>query len=324
MDKTQILELIDQKIKEGVLSREDIHKVINHDFKDDSNHTKNLTNIFYVIGGIIVVIGVIILLAQNWTEIGFVGRVLSTLGISIVSYVIAYVMTDKIHRILSQVFFTISGILAPIGIVILYREFGLVFNSLAQTCTALAFFVLFYIAYRYSRRNILILWNAVWVTWFYVSLLNYLFIMSDSIIKIGASVLGVSYLLITYYLQNNRPILDNAESKERHRVENILYGTGLLMILIPSLASSGIFDFIMLLLIFGGFYLSIFVRSRLSLIVSACILVAYILKITSKYFVNSTGWSVALILVGFFVIAIGYGTVYLSKKYIPKENKLSM
>ncbi len=317
MDKTQLLALVQEKINEGVISKEDLAMIASSDGKPVIQ-TKNLTNIFYIIGGIIAVIGVVILLAQNWTEIGFVGRILSTLGISIVAYVIGFVMTGNVHRVFSQVFLTVSGILAPVGILVLYREFSLDFNSIAQASTAFALLILFMVAYRHNKRNILVLWSMLWMTWGYYSVLGYFSLLTADVAKLATMIIGISYLLLTYYFQHNIQMLDVDERKEKYIVENILYGIGTLLVIVPALFFGGIFDFITLLLVFGAFYLSIYVKSRLMLVVSGVLLISYILKITSKYFVDSIGWPLALIAIGFCVIAIGYGTLYVSRTYIPK------
>jgi Predicted membrane protein (DUF2157) len=320
MDKTQILALVGQKIHEGLISKEDIKELLksSDEEKGVASHAKNITNIFYIIGAIIAVIGVIILLGQNWTEIGFVGRVLSTLGVSVIAYVIGFVLIGNTHRVLSQTFFTITGILAPIGVFVFCSEFRVVFSTLPQVYTALSLLVLFSIAFWYTKRNILMLWNALWITWIYYALLSYFFSPSMDVTKLATMILGITYLCATYYFQQNMPVVENIECKEKHAVENILYTVGILLTILSSLFLGGIFDLITLLLIFGAFYLSIFIKSRFTLVVSGVLLISYILKITSKYFVDSIGWSLSLIAIGFFVIAIGYGMVYVSRTYIPK------
>lgn len=318
MDKTQLLALVQQKIQEGIITKQDIDTLSSYNENKPEVQSHNITNIFYIIGAIITVIGVVILLAQNWTDIGFVGRVLSTLGISIVSYVVGFVLLGNVHRILSQVFFTLSGILAPIGVFVAYSEFELIFNSLAQTATALALFTLFFAAWWYTKRNILVLWNMLWITWGYYSLLSYVFILTADITKMATIILGITYLCFTYYFDKNILPIQVEERREKNVLQNILYAMGVGLIVIPSLFFGGIFDFVTLLLIFASFYLSIFVKSRFTLIVSGVLLVSYILKITSKYFVNSIGWPLSLIAIGFFVIAIGYWTLYVVRTYIPK------
>jgi uncharacterized membrane protein len=320
MDKTQILALVEQKINEGVISKEDVAELFNSpvEQKNTATHTKNITNIFYMIGAVIAVVGVIILLGQNWNEIGFAGRVLSTLGISIIAYVIGFVSVGNIHRILSQVCFTISGVLAPLGVFVLCREFAVTFGALPQAYTAIALLTAFAVAFWYTKRNILMLWNMAWITWAYYCLLSYVFMPSMDVTKLATMILGITYLCATYFFQKNMPITESIERKEKQAVENILYAIGTSLLVTSSLFLGGIFDFITLLLIFGAFYMSIFVKSRSTLIVSGILLISYIIKITSKYFANSVGWPLSLIAIGFFVIAIGYGMVYLSRTYLPK------
>lgn len=321
MDKTQLLALVEQKIHEGLISKEDVKELLNSSVEDKNivTHTKNITNIFYIIGAIIAVIGVIILIGQNWSEIGFVGRVLSTLGTAIIAYVIGFVLDRHVHRILSQVCFTISGILAPIGTFVFCNEFQVAFTSLPQAYTAVGLLTVFSVAFWYTKRNVLMLWNMLWITWAYYSILVYLFTPSVDVTKVATMVLGIAYLCATYYFQKNMPVTENYERKEKYAVQNILYTIGILLTVLPSLFLGGVFDFITLLLIFGAFYLSIFIKSRFTLIVSGVLLISYVLKITSKYFVNSIGWPLSLIGIGFLVIAIGYGMVYVSRTYIPKS-----
>ena len=78
----------------------------------------------------------------------------------------------------------------------------------------------------------------------------------------------------------------------------------------------GIFDLITIALIFAAFYGSIYLKSRSMLTLAALFLMGHIVQLTARYFVNSIGWPVALIAVGFLIIAIGYGTLYLNKKFI--------
>ena len=46
-----------------------------------------LSQILYLVGGIIIILGIVILIGQHWQGIGSVARVLVTLGMSIVFYI---------------------------------------------------------------------------------------------------------------------------------------------------------------------------------------------------------------------------------------------
>jgi uncharacterized membrane protein len=222
MDKTQLLALVEQKIQTGEITRNDIEALTFGQPSENKNsiQSKNLTNILYVIGALIVVIGAVILLGQNWQEIGFVGRVLSTLGIAWVTYVLGWRLTQSTHRILSQVFFAIAGILAPVGIIVLLREFNIVFGSAIQICSALLLFVLFFCAYNYTKRNILILWNMLWLSWAYLAFIEYLFVTTPLITKWASIVLGLVYLCVGYFVQKNIVAVERDVQKEKSMVQD--------------------------------------------------------------------------------------------------------
>lgn len=321
MDKTQILSLIQEKIKEGIITSDDVQKVIHRDdtYKVHSSTAKNITNIFYVIGALIVIIGAVILTVQYWDEIGFAGRVLVTLGISLVTYLSALFMKESSQRVLSQVLFVISAVLAPIGVIVFFKELSIDFNSLQQTLSAFFLSLIFLSALWYTKRNILVLISITFATWGYYALLGHMFSMTSDLTKWATMILGVSYILIAQYYQYKTVAIDTTEHKEKKSVENIVYGIGTIAILAPSIFLGGIFDLLAIALIFASSYASVFVKSKAMLMCAALFLVVYIIKITSDYFVDSVGWPLSLMVIGFLIIGIGYGTLYLSRQYIPAK-----
>jgi hypothetical protein len=320
MDKTQILSLVQEKIKEGIITSDDLQKVMHEEQESKQAHvTKNITNIFYIIGALIILIGAVILTVQNWDDIGFIGRVLVTFGISLATYLPSLFLRDSINRILSQVLFLVSAILAPIGIVVLFSEFDMNFGSLEQTLSAAALCLIFSIAFFYTKRNILVIISMFFATWGYYALLGHLFSMTSDLTKLATMIFGVSYILLARYYQDRLTAVDSAERKERRSVENILYGIGTIGILAPAIFIGGIFDLLAIALIFAAFYASVFVKSKAMLIFAAIFLITYVIKITSDYFVNSVGWPLALIVIGFLIIGIGYGTLYLNRRYLTNK-----
>lgn len=322
MEKQLLISLIQENIKSGTITVEEIEKILklSDDTQKGNIFTRNITNIFYIIGAVIVVIGAIILTAQYWDEIGLFGRLLVTLGISVVVYISALRMKGVEHRILSQVLFTISGVLMPLGVGVWLQEYKIEFDSLLQTLTAFSLFGIFLAAFLYTKRNILVLFNLAFATWGYFAIFAWLFDMNSDLAKWATMVLGIVYLCIAYYYDSQKSSNDSYEIKEKASVKNIIYGLGSIGVLAPSLFLGGLFDFLSIALIFGMFYLSTFVKSKATLLASALFLIIYIFKITSKYFADSVGWPIALILIGFLVIGVGYGTLYLNKKYINQEN----
>ena len=81
MDKQQIVSFIREALTSGNISKSDILGLVNERKQESQvsqplartpeDHSKNLIRVFYAIGAIIAVIGVIILVVQNWNDICF-------------------------------------------------------------------------------------------------------------------------------------------------------------------------------------------------------------------------------------------------------------
>lgn len=311
MDKQQIITFIQQQIAEGKITKGDLDSLSTTLPTSDHDHpAKNLINVFYAIGTIIVIIGVIILITQNWSDIGFIGRIVTTLGISLGAYVAGLLLRKPEQDRLSQVMFTISFVLVPFGSYIFLQEAVIDFTSGVQIITALIWAIVFGTALYIKRKNILVLFTIALVTWAYYALAVKVFAVGYyydfGFIKWATMIVGVSYLLIAYKHASDV-------------VRNTLYAFGTLAILGAGISIGGVFDIVFIALIFAGFYGSVFLKNRAMLILSAIFLTAHIIKLTSKYFVNSISWPVVLIAVGFVVIGVGYMTLYLNRKYISKN-----
>jgi uncharacterized membrane protein len=331
MEKQQIIAFIQNQIEARKISREDL-LVIAHGLPESSitigstpttaaaiqeNTSKNLINVFYVIGALIVLIGVVILIAQNWDEIGFIGRVGVTLGISLITYITALLFSKTAHNVLSQVMFTLSAVLAPFGTFILLDEMRIDLDSATQVIMSLVFVIIYSVAYFISRKNILVLIVTTFATWAYYAFLFNLFeedLFNDNLITWATMVLGFSYFAIGYGFA----AMNSSDGGERRSVSHVLYASGTLAVLGSGIALGGIWDLIFIALIFATFYVSVFLRSRAMLVLAAGFLVGHIIKLTSKYFLDSIGWPLALILCGFAVIGVGYMTYYVNKKYITR------
>lgn len=282
--------------------------------------SRNLINALYAIGAIIALVGVGILVAQHWVDIGFAGRVLVSLGISLVTFMSGMFFMKPHQRVVAQVLFTISAALAPLGAYVVLHEAGMNLTAGVQMFIALALALVFGVALFVRRLNILAFLLIAFLTWAYYALIADMFpnfSFSDfDVYKWATLILGATYLLVGYGYPNLSPGgTDPAVEKERRGIRSILYGFGTLGVLGVISSFGGAFDFIAIAVIFGLFYGSVFVKSRAMLVLSALFLIYHIVSITSKYFVGSLGWPVSLIIIGFMIIGIGYFTVYLNKRY---------
>lgn len=318
MNKQETLAFIERQIAEGVVTREEVVNGMPGSVSVDvtENKSHNLINTFYGIGGVIVVIGVIILIVQNWTDIDFVGQMLVTLGIAFITYASALIFKKPEHDKLSQVFFTISAALAPIGAVVFCNEMDIDMSWGTQTIVALIFFVIYLAAYfaaeKGHRKSILVFLCTAFATWtYYAVILNMLegniqndWVFVANLMKWATIILGVCYIFLGSRFV---PLRD------------FFYNVGALGILGAGISIGGFFDVIYIAFIFAAFYGSVYLKSRGMLTLGAMFLIAHIIKITSEHFAGSIGWPLALVFIGFIVIGIGYGTLWINRTYIAKS-----
>jgi len=61
----------------------------------DNSLTKEIgmAEIFYFVGAIVILLGIAIFLAQNWSLLGFTTKILATLGVSLVAYLVAVILS---------------------------------------------------------------------------------------------------------------------------------------------------------------------------------------------------------------------------------------
>lgn len=321
MDKQQIISLIESQIKLGNVSKSDILSL----FRDKDGElykdapSKNITHTFYGIGAIIAIVGVVILVGQNWQEIGFLGRILSTMGVCLVTYISALLFGKPEQNLISSSMFVISTALLPLSSYVLLEEAGIKFDWKSQLVTALVALLLFLVAWKISKKNILALISLGFSSWAYYALIMKVVEYSSNnsdILKWATMLIGISYIILAYSYKKIWPANDDLDEIEKDRIQGIVYGLGTLGVLGAGISIGGVFDLIFIAMIFGAFYGSVYLRSRMMLILGALFLMGHIVKLTSKYFVNSIGWPVALIIVGFLIIGIGYMTFYLNRRFI--------
>lgn len=277
----------------------------------DGQGTRNVSNIFYFIGAVIVIIGVLILTVQNWNDIGSFGRILVTIGVALVAYVSAYMTRAK--NALSQIMFAVSAVLAPIGAFVLANEMDIKINLETNLVISAILFVIFFASKLIVKKEILTVASVVFGTWAYYSAILKLFgggVVDAEIMKWATVFLGISYLSLGI---NKMKTLGR-----KNIISSLLYGFGTFAIMMPVITMDGAFNLIFFAVVFAGFYGSIFLKSRTMLALSALFLMAHLVKLTGEYFADSIGWPVALIFLGFVVIGVGYFTLELNRKYFRK------
>ncbi len=314
---------------EGTLTRDELNDAYNEGSKtpvpvhEDSGIKKlGFAGVFNYIGGGIVLLGIIILIAQNWDKLSFVTQLLVTLGAAVAFYIIG-VVYGRIEKLktASTVFHFLGAVLMPFGICFVLDHYGVDFwNFGGSTLIALGLFVMYLVSDLIFKKNVLTFFSIAFGTWFFFALVNYLLgssMYADvwefyQYCMFGA---GLTHVLLGYAFSNTRRVV----------LTNVLYAFGLLFALSAGFALSGfdaelfsIWNFIYPIVLVAVLYLSVVLKSRPFLVFGTIYLMAFIIKITAEFFSDSLGWPLALVIAGLLVIGAGSFSMHLRKKYFMK------
>lgn len=284
-------------------------------------HRVGITDLLYYLGGIIVLLGIVVLAVQHWDSFNMFLRILITLGSAIIAYVVGVLLrTNRKTESLSQIFFTLSFVLLPTGLLVTFHEFGydVGMEGLQSFVSALLLALAAASMWLY-KKALFAAFAVIFGTWLFVALTAWLtrgaFVYADSFTEYRILVIGASYLLLAQTFAR----------KHWETLTDILNMVGAVAILGASLSLGGWFpdrsifwELVYPAIVFGFMFAGAHLRIRSFLFFGAIFLMAYVGKITGEYFQDSLGWPLALVLAGFALMGIGYLTFYLNRKYIAK------
>lgn len=313
--KTQVLSYIKDKISSGIISYDDLNSLQ----EEKKTFSKNIINVLYVIGALIILVGVVVLFSMHWDELTIAMKLLVTLGVGLASYIAGITIKSNDFRILSQILFVVSAILANIGVFIMLDQADIDFSLITQFFVSVIFAGVYFFAYYINRRNILPLVIISFFTWaFYTLVLEVIDVGNTELLKYATMALGVSYGFIAYGLSKKLIGTSVEDTREKNSVSGILYLAGVSAFLGAGMTIGGYFDFIQVLLIFGLFYLSVYLKRKSILLASALFLIIHIIKISVEYFVDTAGWPLTLIVGGIVIIGVGVMTHKLNQEYVSR------
>lgn len=275
-----------------------------------------LINILYVIGGLIICIGLVLFVHQQWNALNTIARILVTLGSGIAAYVAGILISrSKGFSGIASAFFLIFNLLTPLGIYITLHEYS--YNSQTLSYSDIIYGIMFIatIASLFITKQALFRFFSIAfgsMLYFSVthSLLQGSVLNTVEMLEYRFLLLGVSYALLGYGLRLRFITLTAW-----------LYSVGSFFFLGASFALGGfkpnvnqLWEIGFVGICFGMMALSVFLKSRSMLIIASLYLMGYILKLTTEYFSNVIGWPLALIASGFLLIGIGYGTFIINKR----------
>jgi hypothetical protein len=324
MNKDELLQELATKINTGEISRDEIASrlslaptVPSTITVEPLTHTSafSITKMLYVLGAAIVVIGVVIFVSQIWQEIGSMGRIVTTLGLGFLFAAIGSILlVSKPNEHIGTVFHFMGGVLIPGGTLVTLSELQVDFASVWPI--AITFGVIFacYLLLTSVQKNAILTFFAIangtaFVYLLVEAIVDGAFYRHEDLYAYLTMAMGMSYLLLGHAFRGGW----------NQRLVGILYFfgiTGFLGAAFSQVFDSVLWQMVYFLVVVGGLSLSVYMRSRSILIISTLFLIAHVAYITGKYFANSLGWPVSLVVLGFVFIGLGYISININKKYI--------
>lgn len=331
MNKEELLKEITKTIDSGDIRKDEIIDYLN--FSASTNYDNNLnvstaeketkiksffsaSKILYVLGIVIAVIGIIFFIGQIWSDIGSFGRITVTLGLGILFAIIgSFLFSKKLEGNLGAIFHFIGGSIIPIGSIVTIHELGIYVDSLwpfvIVFCSLFIFYLLLNFAYKNSVLTFFSIVNGTILMYlFFEAITDGPFYRHESMYENLTIIIGISYLLLASNFKKNW-------NRNLVGLLNFFGITGFLSATFFKLVdSSGFLELLYFVIVLFGLYLSAYVKSRAILVMSTLFLIIHTTYITGEYFADSIGWPLALILLGFIFIGLGYASIAINKKYI--------
>ena len=328
MNKEELLQKIRSLATENLITKEELTKAYDKALgkKTDLAITKKLgiTEILCYIGGAIVFLGIAVLIWQNWSTLSVATKIIATLGSGIAAYIVGVFFGhyEKFDPV-GQAFYLISALVIPIGLYVVFDNAGFDAGSHGtQSLISGILFGTYLLSFVVFRKNIFTIFSIIFGTWLFFAFTGFLIGSKPhfdelKFFEYRALLTGLVYMLLGYSFSKN----------EKHPFTEPLYVFGILGFLGAALALGGwgsnqnvFWELIYPGLVLGVIFLSVYLKSKAFLTFGSIFLMVYILKITAEYFTDSLGWPLALVLAGLALIAIGYFSFYLNRKYIFSKN----
>lgn len=315
-DPKQVLADLKKLVEDGLVQEEEVLSVLKTESIARKPSTANLQQLFYFIGGFIVILGVGILVGQAWSQWQQVTKVMFALGLSAVFYFLGYYFLHSARKLLvfGKVAFLLFAFLLPLGIGTFFDFINIsAAGPIGQTLISAILFIIYFVSFLYlsgSVKEMFYLFSVAAASGLFISFTNlFLHLSGMAFEQYRILFLGIAFFLLTYY------------TKQTSFTKNFLYTASTFMILMSTFSLSNFTTFWLFvypLVLVGAFYLSVILHSRIVLFISALFTFIEIIRLTTEYFKDSFGWPLALIVAGVAVMLIGYLSFELNKKFLKR------
>ena len=322
MNKEELLQELAAKISMGEISREDVMSHLSLStvtqseiVKEETSKNFSVTKMLYILGAAIVVVGIVIFVSQIWDDIGSFGRILVTLGLGfLITAIGSMLLKSRPEDKIGTIFHFIGGMLIPGGALVTLSELSTGVDHPWVVAITFGVIFAFYLLLNSVHKNAILTFFAIangtaFVYLIVNAIVDEPFYRHGDLYAYLTMIIGASYLLLGYAFRNgwNKQLVE------------ILYFFGITGLL--GAAFSRVFDSVpwqmfYFIVVMGGLYLSVYVKNSRILVMSTLFLIIHVSYITDKYFADSLGWPISLIMLGFVFIGLGYVSININKKYI--------
>lgn len=323
MNKEELLQELSAKIATGEIGREEVTGRLNlapaarPEAAGGGKRFSHIsvTNMLYALGAAVVVIGIVIFVVQIWDDIGSAGRIAVTLGLGLLMTALgATLLKQKPGEYIGPVFHAIGGMLIPGGAVVTLSELEVDFVSLWPLTMTFGAIFAFYLLLNVVQKHAILTFFAIGNGTAFIYLLVEAiaegpFYQHEDLYAYLTMAVGLSYLLLAQAFRAGW-------NRELVGVLSFLGIAGFLGAAFSRVFDSVPWQLAFFLIVLGGMFLSVYLRSRSILAVSTLFLIAHVGYITGEYFADSLGWPISLVILGFVFIGLGYASLAINKKYI--------
>lgn len=323
MNKEEILQELATRVRIGEISREEVLNRLNppsvtpieHQEVEKKQKSFSVTKMLYVLGAAIAIIGIVLFVFQIWEDMGSFGHIAVTLGIGVLLAVMGSILLRQKpdDEYIGPVFHAMGGLLIPSGAMVMLNE---LYNNVEMWHVTFAFGAIFafYMLLQAIRKHYVLTFFAIangtaFIYFLVEAMVEPSYEWQGDLYAYLTMVIGVSYLLLAYAFRGS-------SNEKLIEVLQFFGSAGFFGSAFSRVFDSVTWQMFYFILVGGGLFLSIYMKSSRILLVSTLFLLMHISYITGEYFADSLGWPISLVILGFLFIGLGYASVALNKKYI--------
>ena len=325
MDKFQLLNELSDKLSSGEISQSELMHLLHAPSETESSLNEHerksiayyVTKMLYVLGAVVVVLGLMTFIAQIWDDLSSSMRIIITLGMGLLATTVGLLLLkSKPDHSIGGVFLFIGGMVIPAGIIVILEETKIGLDTVWPVTISFGVLFIFYVLLNYAYRHVVLtLFSIINGTIFTYLLTGAL--IDGQIDEYQDIYIYLTMILGVSYIQLSRTFAQNYS--RRLTTPLCFFGIlGFLGAAFYQVLENEVWHLFYFALIAGCLWTAVRLKSRTILGVSTLFLKIHITYITNEYFADSVGWPITLVVLGFMFIGLGYASISINKKYIAK------